>query len=139
MVEFDAENIISVENNKIQIALVHDVFGYWTLPKGHVVGNEKEELAVVRELKKEIGILVTVGEKLGENKYIANKPEQGKVVKHVGYYLAITEFTPLTLEKKGGLDEAKWFDEDEVKTLRIYDDIKPLISRAVEVIRNQNN
>ena len=121
--------------NKIFVGLVHDVFGYWTLPKGHINLEEVEEEGVVRELKKEIGVEVKVLEKLGENEYIANKPEKGKVVKHVSYYFTTTPHVPLVLEKKGGLDDAKWFEEKEVSTLKIYDDIKPLIAKAVELMK----
>jgi ADP-ribose pyrophosphatase YjhB (NUDIX family) len=111
---------------------VHDVFGYWTLPKGHIQNDEKEEEGVVRELHKEIGLDVRVIEKLGENEYIANKPESGKVVKHVSYYMTVSPFTSLVLEKKGGLDDAKWFEAKEIPTLRIYDDIRPLLNKAIE-------
>jgi N utilization substance protein B len=127
--------VCSHHENILYVGLVHDVFGYWTLPKGHIKEDEVEEEGVVRELKKEIGITVRIIEKLGENEYIANKPEQGKVVKHVSYYLTYTEYEPLVLEKKGGLDEAKWFQAKEVPTLRIYDDIKPLISKAMEIAK----
>ena len=121
------------------LALVHDVFGYWTLPKGHIQGQVATADEVIKTIKKEIGIEVTIGEVLGENEYIANKPDQGKVVKHVSYYVATTEFTPLTLEKKGGLDEAKWFSLTEIKTLRIYDDIKLIIEKAkAKIITTQN-
>ncbi|MDB5260199.1 MAG: NusB antitermination factor, utilization substance protein [Candidatus Nomurabacteria bacterium] len=123
-------------NNKVQVALVHDVFGYWTLPKGHIGLEEKGEEGVVREIKKEIGLYITVLEKLGENQYIANKPDQGKVVKHVNYYLATSDYTDLQLEKKGGLDEAKWFSEIDAVNLRVYDDIKPLIRNAIDKVKN---
>lgn len=127
--------VYALSDKKCYIGLVHDVFGYWTLPKGHIQLEENIEEGVVRELKKEIGIAATVVDKLGENEYIANKPDQGKVVKHVSYYLTSTEYSPLTLEKKGGLDEAKWFESKEVLGLRMYDDIKPLIEKALEKIK----
>lgn len=129
--------VCAMHEHKLKIALVHDVFGYWTLPKGHIhdIVTVKEE--VVRELKKEIGVDVIVIETLGENEYIANKPDQGKVVKHVSYYLTTTEFTPLALEKKGGLDEARWFMMSETPALRIYEDIRPLIKKAQEIIDSQ--
>ncbi len=130
--------VCSRHENKLFVGLVHDVFGYWTLPKGHIKENEIEEEGVIRELKKEIGISVRVIEKLGENEYIANKPEQGKVVKHVSYYLTISDHMPLMLEKKGGLDEAKWFGSKEINSLRIYDDIKPLLEKALEKAKNSD-
>lgn len=130
--------VLAKNENTLYIGLVHDVFGYWTLPKGHIQNDEKEEEGVIRELHKEIGLTVNVIEKLGENEYIANKPESGKVVKHVSYYMTISPYTPLSLEKKGGLDDAQWFDAKEIATLRIYDDIRPLLIKAIEKANTTN-
>ena len=129
--------VCSLHESKINIALVHDVFGYWTLPKGHVQNEGTEQEEVLRELKKEIGVDSIIIEKLGENEYIANKPEQGKVVKHVSYYLTKTDHSSLILEKKGGLDDAKWFLLSETTTLRMYDDIKPLIEKAKTILEEK--
>ncbi len=122
--------VFSTHEHKPHIALVHDVFGYWTLPKGHLLGDVSKEEEVAKTIKKEIGIDTEIVQLLGENEYIANKPDQGKVVKHVSYYFAKTEYSPLTLEKKGGLDEARWFLLVDVPTLRMYDDIKSIIQKG---------
>lgn len=126
--------VYSNHNDDTLIALVHDVFGYWTLPKGKIEEGEDEIDAACREISEEIGITITIKEKLGENEYIANKPEKGKVVKHVSYFLAHAEYSTLTLEQKGGLDDARWFSVSDVRGLRIYDDIKPLIEKAITLI-----
>ncbi len=125
--------VCSVHEGKHYVALVHDVFGYWTLPKGKIEQGEDESAAATREISEEIGIAITIQDKLGENEYIANKPEKGKVIKHVTYYLADAMYTPLTLEEKGGLDDAKWFLLQEATSLRMYDDIKPLVNKAKEI------
>ena len=122
---------------KVYVALVHDVFGYWTLPKGHISLDGIPEEEVVREIKKEIGLHIKIIEKLGENEYIANKPDQGKVVKHVNYYFGTSEYVPLTLEKKGGLDDAKWHLLEDSLTLRTYDDIRPLLVKAKGIIEDK--
>lgn len=131
--------VVSEDKGKTQIGLVHDVFGYWTLTKGHVEGEGSVDELAVKKIKEEIGIDVTLAETLGENEYIANKPEQGKVLKHVKYYLAKAKFTPLALQKKGGLDDAKWFPVEELKSLRMYDDIRPMINKALAIIGEENN
>lgn len=128
--------ICAIHEHKKYIALVHDVFGYWTLPKGHINDEASPEEGVIKAIKREIGIDAVIVATLGENEYIANKPDQGKVVKHVSYYLATTEYTPLTLEKKGGLDEAKWFPLLEISTLRVYDDIKSIIEKGKVELEN---
>jgi transcription antitermination protein NusB len=127
--------VCSYHEKKLYVGLVHDVFGYWTLPKGKIEQGENESEGAAREIQEEIGIEIHIEEKLAENEYIANKPEQGKIVKHVSYFLAFANFMPLTLEHKehkGGLDDAKWFEVKEVATLRVYDDIKPIIQKAIE-------
>ena len=130
--------VCSYNENKWYIGLVHDVFGYWTLPKGKIENGENESQGATREIQEEIGVSITIDQKIGENEYIANKPEQGKIVKHVSYFLAYSEYIPLTLEHKehkGGLDNAQWFEAREVATLRIYDDIKPLIEKAIDLAK----
>lgn len=130
--------VFSKTANKISIALVHDVFGYWTLPKGHIHGDVATEEEVLAAIKKEIGISIAIQSVLGENEYIANKPDQGKVVKHVSYYLATSEQTPLSLEKKGGLDDARWFLFTDVASLRMYDDIRNIIKKGEDEVTRNN-
>jgi ADP-ribose pyrophosphatase YjhB (NUDIX family) len=76
------------ENGVIRFAMVHDVFGYWTLSKGGMELGENPEEGTVREIKEEIGLDITIIEKLGENEYVAHHPEKGKIRKHVHYFLA---------------------------------------------------
>ena len=130
--------VCAMNNSKLQIALVHDVVGYWTLPKGHIQGSVSTEDEVIAAIAREIGVGISIIDRLGENEYIANKPDQGKVVKHVDYYLGITDFVPLTLEKKGGLDEARWFFANDAVSLRMYDDIKAIIIKAKLLIEEKN-
>ena len=126
--------VYAKKDNSVYFALVHDVFGYWTISKGSIEGEMSEEEATKREIKQEIGLDITIEEKLGENEYVANHPKQGKILKKVVYFLAESEYRELMLEKSGGLDEAKWFKLSEIPELRIYNDIIPLIAKAVDII-----
>ena len=123
--------------NEIYVALVHDVFGHWTLTKGKLEKNEGEEEGLIREAKEELGIKVKVKDKLGENSYETFHPEKGKLKKHIIYYLAEAPFEELTLEnkeKKGGLDDVKWFKLAEILDLNFYDDILPIITKAINLL-----
>lgn len=122
------------KDGNVMLALVHDVFGYWTISKGGIAENENEEEATKREIKKEIGLDIVIKEKLGENEYVASHPEKGKTLKKVVYFLAESEYKELELEKSGGLDGARWFPLGSIPELRIYNDIIPLITKAVEII-----
>ncbi len=126
--------VYSEKDGKTYFALVHDVFGYWTLSKGGFQDGEDEEKATMREIKEEISLDIAIEAKLGENEYVATHPEKGKILKKVVYFLAKSEYKELVLEKSGGLDGARWFELAEIPELRIYNDIIPLIAKAVEII-----
>jgi N utilization substance protein B len=121
----------------VYFAFVHDVFGYWTLSKGHIEEDEDVKQGTIREIKEEIGIDVELKEKLGENEYVASHPEKGKTLKQVTYFLATSEFKELQLESSGGLDGARWFLLSEIPELRIYNDIIPLVAKAIEIINTK--
>lgn len=129
--------VYAKQEGDIYFAMVHDVFGYWTISKGGIETGENEEEATVREIKKEIGLDVVLEEKLGENEYVATHPEKGKSLKKVVYFLAKSEYVPLNLEVSGGLDGAKWFTLKEIPNLHIYNDIIPLIRKAIDIISNK--
>lgn len=120
------------------LALVHDVFGHWTLSKGKIAdtpetASESIEEGTMRKIKNEIGIDITLEEKVGENEYVASHPEKGKYRKHVTYFLANAQYEPLTLQPgKGGLDDAKWFRLTDILSLNFYDDMLPIITAAVQ-------
>lgn len=126
--------VYALEDGKIYLALVHDVFGYWTLSKGHIEENESEDAGVIREIKEEIGLDIEIGKKIGENEYVANDPERGKIRKQVSYFLGLAPKQELSLKDGGGLDDVKWFEASEVVDLKIYDDIIPIITEAIKEI-----
>ena len=65
--------------DEIYIALVHDVFGHWTLTKGKLREGESEKEALVREAKEELGLEIKPKDLLGENSYETFHPEKGKL------------------------------------------------------------
>jgi N utilization substance protein B len=120
------------------LALVHDVFGHWTLSKGKIgdnpdIANETVEEGTVREIKEEMGVDIEIEGKIGENEYVASHPEKGKFRKHVTYFLARSEYVPLKLQEgKGGLDDVKWFRLPDILDLNFYDDMLPIVTSAVQ-------
>ncbi|MFA6273925.1 MAG: transcription antitermination factor NusB [Candidatus Paceibacterota bacterium] len=126
--------VYAKKDNQIYFGFVHDVFGYWTLSKGHIEENENVEEGTIRELKEEIGLDIKIKEKLGENEYVASHPEKGKTLKKVIYFLAESPYQELQLESSGGLDGARWFQLSEIPELKIYNDIVPLVAKAIEII-----
>jgi len=126
--------VYSKKEDEFYLALVHDVFGYWTLSKGRLENGETPKDGVKRGIKDELGLSVTVKDSLGENEYFAYDPEIGKKRKHVHYFLSESKFTKIKLEEKGGLDDAKWFKLSELVDLNFYNDILPLVTKAVNIL-----
>jgi len=130
--------VYAKKDGQIVFALVHDVFGYWTLSKGKIEENEDVESGTRREVKEEINLDIEIKEKLGENEYVATHPEKGKTLKKVTYFLAESPYREIVLESSGGLDGARWFTLKEIPELRIYNDIVPLIGKAIEIISKES-
>ena len=127
--------VYSRERGTIRLALVHDVFGYWTLSKGHIEEGENAEEGTIREIHEELSLPITIVGALGGNEYIASHPEKGKIRKQVDYFLGETKDRgKLKLTKEGGLDQAAWFTLEELGDLRIYDDIIPIITKGIQII-----
>ena len=136
--------IYAKKGKDILFALVHDVFGYWTLSKGKIgdspeISNESVEEGTIREIKEETGLDISIKEKIGENEYVASHPEKGKTLKKVTYFLAESKYQKLKLGTSGGLDDARWFQLSEIPELRIYNDIIPLITKAIEIISSDQS
>jgi ADP-ribose pyrophosphatase YjhB (NUDIX family) len=133
--------IYAKKDGEVLFAFVHDVFGYWTLSKGKI-GDSPETLdesvedGTRRKIKEEIGLDIVIKSKLGENEYVASHPEKGKTLKKVMYFLAESKYSELQLENSGGLDNARWFQLKELPELRIYNDIIPLITKAIEMLNS---
>ena len=126
--------VYAIENEEVFVALVHDVFGRWTLSKGHMLEGEKDDVATVRKVMEEIGVETKVGELLGENEYVASDPERGKIRKQVVYYLAEAPYEELTLGESGGLDDARWFRLADIVDLKMYNDILPIVTKAINIL-----
>jgi len=124
--------VYSKHDGQYYLALVHDVFGHWTLSKGHIETDATPEAGVARVIKEELGLDAVVESQVGENEYVASHPEKGKVRKHVWFFLASSTFEPIVLKKSGGLDDAKWFRLQDIIDLNFYDDMLPIVTMAVQ-------
>ena len=132
-VEQKAGALIYARNGEeIYFAMVHDVFGYWTLSKGGVEEGESAEQAAIREIKEETNLDITIVGTVGESEYIASHPEKGKIRKKVTFFLGESAYVPVTLENNsGGLDDVRWFTIAEVAGLKMYDDVTGYMANAI--------
>lgn len=130
--------VYGISEGEIYMAFVHDIFGHWTLSKGKIPEGVAPDVGTINKVKEEIGLDVDIKADLGANEYVANEPEKGKIRKQVHYYLAEAVFGPLTLADKPGLDDAKWFKLSDILVLNFYNDILPIVTKAVTILSAQN-
>ncbi len=126
--------VYAEEDGLMYFALVHDIFGHWTLSKSKVADAETVEQGAMRALLEETGLPVEIEAELGSNEYIATQPEKGKVRKQVHYFLAKAPYQDLELAKKGGLDDARWFKVADILELNFYEDILPIVTKAITML-----
>ncbi len=126
--------VYAEENNDIYLALVHDIFGHWTLSKSKVRDEETFEQGATRAIFEEVGLPAEIEAMLGNNEYIASQPEKGKTRKQVQYFLAKAPYQDVKLAKKGGLDDARWFRVADILELNFYEDILPIVTKAITML-----
>ena len=127
--------VVFAENEgEYYLAFVHDIFGHWTLSKGKIAEEVDVKEGTIIKVKEEMGLNIKIKEDLGKNEYIASDPELGKLRKQVHYYLAESTFENINLAKKPGLDDAKWFRLEDIAELNFYDDILPIVTKAVKLL-----
>ena len=124
--------VYAIDDGQTYLALVHDIFGHWTLSKGHIEDDASTEAGIKRVIHEELDLTVVVEDEIGNNEYVASHPEKGKVKKVGIYHLAKSDFAPLTLKKSGGLDDAKWFKLQDILELNFYRDMLPVVTTAVQ-------
>ena len=126
--------VYAKNKGNIYLALVHDVFGHWTLSKGRLDEGESDEACLNRKIPLELGVPIKIKESIGNNSYSTYHPDKGKIRKDINYYLAEAPFKDLTLENKeeqGGLDDVRWFKLTDILDLNFYDDILPVVTKAI--------
>ena len=126
--------IYAKKDADIYLCLVHDVFGHWTLSKGHIDLAKNIEKELQKAIKEELGIKIDVKDHLGHTEYGTYDPEKGKIKKKVEYYLAETEYADVALQKSGGLDDCRWFKLADILDLNFYDDILPIVTKAINLL-----
>lgn len=136
--------VYTKQGKDIYLALVHDIFGHWTLSKGKIgdneeIKNESIEEGTIREIKEELGLDIKLIEKIGENEYVASDPKTGKKRKHVTYFLAESPFSEIKLEQKGGLDDARWFRVADALELNFYEDMLPIVTKGLQLLTDKES
>jgi len=96
--------------------------------------NESAKDTAIRKTKEELGIDAKVESPLDVNEYVANDPEQGQLRKRVTYFLMKAPRRLPLIADSTGLDDSRWFPLEEIPQLTMYNDLIPIVTKAVVLL-----
>ena len=112
----------------VEILMIQDRLGRWTIPKGHVEDGESLEQTALREVAEETGLThFRLGEKLDKLHFFYRK--EGKLIfmtTHVFLMEALGDTDAVVPEDSVGIVDAKWFGADVALGLIEYRDTEKL-------------
>lgn len=98
--------------------------GAWTLPGGGVDWGEHPDVAVVRELHEETGLVGTIGPVLGVYSSVHRRgPERPRPpLHHLGIVYRMASWDgAIRAEVDGTTDACEWWSRDDLRSLRLVD------------------
>lgn len=123
----------------VEFLLIEDLKGRWSVPKGHVEAGETLEQTALREIGEETGLKNTrIVEKLDKVHFFYRF--EGRLIFMTTFiYLieAIDPDEPIVVEESEGIVGARWFPAEKAQQILEYKDLKNLMARSVDIIKEQ--
>ena len=136
--EFSAGGIVYRKNRgQTEIALILDPYDKWSFPKGRIEKGEKPEIAAVREVGEEIGVLNLKPIKLVNKIDYWFKREKITYHKFVYFFLLEAKEGTVLKAQKEEIKDARWFRPLEALDKVGYqkDDV-PLLEKTLKILEN---
>lgn len=123
--------------DQVDILMIQDRLGRWTIPKGHVEEGESLEQTAEREIGEETGLTkLAIKDKLDKIHFFYRK--EGKLIymtTHVFLIEALGDTDALVPEDSEGIADVKWFTKDEALSLIEYKDTERLFNLGLEKLK----
>ena len=126
-------------NGVTKVLLIKNAFNdHWTFPKGGIEPGETPEQAAVREVEEETGVKARVLELAGQNAYHYRQDDK-PAHKTVDVFILRAGDTTLDPAKfdpeQQRVETAEWVGIDEVDQRIKYKNLKPLLRKVLNRIR----
>lgn len=122
------------EAGQLRLLLIHDKYGAWTLPKGHLEPGETEAQAAYREIAEETGVRCTIGPLVQRVRYSVHKKGTW-YDKTVAYFLATTRCVDVVPQADEGISAACWVHPTTALALISYTQVRDVVQDALELLR----
>jgi 8-oxo-dGTP pyrophosphatase MutT (NUDIX family) len=122
-------------DNKLEILLIQDAKGRWTIPKGHVEQDEETKATAEREIREETGLQdMKVGSWLGKVNFRYRRAHT-LVLMTMHIYLVEGQGDTDKLQGEEWLTDLKWLPATEAVDKIAYEDIGKLILVGMKRVR----
>ncbi len=120
----------------VQLLMIADRFGNWTLPKGHLEPGETSVMAALREIQEETGISGKIVAPLGCVSYPIDRGGT-RCGKNVQYFLVETT-SPTLVPQRSEITAAAWFSPTDALAANFYANNRPILERALHFLRSHS-
>ncbi len=135
--EFSAGGVvIRTFQERLQVLLIKDRFGFYALPKGHIDPGETSEEAALREVREETGLSCKIVSSGISHRYRFFSDDGKPLEKIVTYYL-MEPVSGTIKPQPGEVKEILWVDETHIQNLNVYPSLIYLIEEALEIYKNE--
>ncbi|HEX7259926.1 MAG TPA: NUDIX domain-containing protein [Candidatus Saccharimonadia bacterium] len=122
---------------KIDILMIQDRKGRWTIPKGHVEEGESFEETATREISEETGLKhLVIRDKLDKIFFFYRR--EGSLIymtTHIFLIEALSDTDALVPEDSEGIVDVKWFNTEEALKTIEYKDTEQLFKLGLEKLK----
>jgi 8-oxo-dGTP pyrophosphatase MutT (NUDIX family) len=116
------------------VLLIHDKYGRWTLPKGHLEQGENAQDAAAREVLEETGLSGELGLPIGSIGYLVRSKRGQPRQKQVTFFLMRADGFEARPQAAEGISAAEWFTLDEALRRVGYPQVRDVLARGITML-----
>jgi 8-oxo-dGTP pyrophosphatase MutT (NUDIX family) len=130
--DYAAGGVVFRDDGPLQVLLIKDRYGHWTLPKGHLDGNESNEQAALREIAEETGVTGSIVAPLGTIAYQVMKKGQLRD-KTVAFFLVRAQSYTTALPPDDEVQAVVWSaPEEALRRIDQYQQVRDILRAALD-------
>lgn len=117
------------------LLLIHDKYGRWTLPKGHLEAGESDQAAAQREVLEETGVIGELGALVARIVYAVRSKRGQERIKQVTFFLLHAESSDTHPQAEEGISAAEWFAPEAALARIGYPQVRDVLAQAIAMLR----